>query len=416
MKFSFIIIVIMNTILLGQSVVDVKRKKNLSNVEKFTLNPFIQAVSSDSLKVTVFIEIPYFSLQFVKSGDIFISSYEASISLENKKGLSVGYKTWADSIVVDSYYETRSFRLSHKYFTSFMVSKDQYTFRGELQDGDTRKRGIQTKKLDLRKLEKKPSIVTPIFLISRAGDWGFGDGFFPIRGQQVKEIGDGVNLLISGFVENKPYELKINILDKNDNEVLVDKVEDIGNKNFFSKTVFIPSGNLEKIKNEIKIYLNQGSKKVDRRIFLSFYKPGISNYVDDIDKALKQMKYILSNKERKEFKGKNSKEKKQLFYEMWKLRDPTPRTEFNELMEEYYGRVWFANENFDTWAPGWETDMGMIYILFGPPDDIQKSNPMSSSSALYQIWQYYRLNKQFVFKDQNGFGDFRLDTPYMGTW
>ena len=105
-----------------------------------------------------------------------------------------------------------------------------------------------------------------------------------------------------------------------------------------------------------------------------------------------------------------------MFNELWKLRDPTPRTEFNELMEEYYERVWFANENFDTWAPGWETDMGMIYILFGPPDDIQKSNPMSSTSALYQIWQYYSLNKQFVFKDQNGFGDFRLDTPYMGTW
>ena len=416
MKFSFIIFFVINTISLGQSVVDGKRKKNLSNVEKFTLNPFIQAVSSDSLKVTVFIEIPYYSLQFVKSENRFISSYEASISLENKKGLSVGYRTWTDSIVVDSYNDTRSFRLSHKYFTSFMVSKDQYTFRGELQDGDTRKRGIQVKQLDLRKLEKVPSIVAPIFLISRSGDWGFDKGLFPIRGQQVKEIGDGVNLLFSGFVENKPYELEINILDKNDNEVLIDKFSKMGNKNYFSKTIFIPSEKIEKIKNEIKIYLVQGSKKVDRSVFLSFYKPGISNYVDDIDKALKQMKYILTNKERKNFKGKNSKEKKQLFIDLWKLRDPTPKTEFNELMEEYYERVWFANENFDTWAPGWETDMGMIYILFGPPDDIQKSNPMSSTSALYQIWQYYRLNKQFVFKDQNGFGDFRLDTPYMGSW
>ena len=416
MKFSFIIIFLINTILLGQSVVDGKRKRNLSNVEKFALNSFIQAVSSDSLKVTVFIEIPYYSLQFVKSENSFISSYEASISLENKKGLSIGYKTWTDTIAVDAYNDTRSFRLSHKYFTFFMVSKGQYTFRGELQDGDTRKRGIQEKQLDLRKLEKVPSIVTPIFLISRSGDWGFDKGLFPIRGQQVKEIGDGVNLLISGFVENKPYELKINILDKNDNEVFIDKVAKVGNENYFSETIFIPSDKIEKIKNEIKIVLVQDSKKVDRSVFLSFYKPGISNYVDDIDKALKQMKYILTNKERKNFKGKNSKEKKQLFNELWKLRDPTPRTEFNELMEEYYERVWFANENFDTWAPGWETDMGMIYILFGPPDDIQKSNPISSTSALYQIWQYYRLNKQFVFKDQNGFGDFRLDTPYMGTW
>ena len=230
-------------------------------------------------------------------------------SLLKIKGLSIGYKTWTDTIVVDAYNDTRSFRLSHKYFTFFMVSKGQYTFRGELQDGDTRKRGIQEKQLDLRKLEKVPSIATPIFLISRSGDWGFDKGLFPIRGQQVKEIGDGVNLLISGFVENKPYELKINILDKNDNEVFIDKVAKVGNENYFSETIFIPSDKIEKIKNEIKIVLVQDSKEVDRSVFLSFYKPGISNYVDDIDKALKQMKYILTNKERKNFKGKNSKEK-----------------------------------------------------------------------------------------------------------
>ena len=129
---------------------------------------------------------------------------------------------------------------------------------------------------------------------------------------------------------------------------------------------------------------------------------------------MKQMKYILTNEERKQFKGKNRKEKKQHFYDLWKDRDPTPGTEYNELMEEYYGRVWYANENFDAWAHGWETDMGMIYILFGPPDEIQRSNPSASNSVMYQMWSYYRLSKQFVFKDQNGFGDYRLDSPFIG--
>ena len=45
--------------------------------------------------------------------------------------------------------------------------------------------------------------------------------------------------------------------------------------------------------------------------------------------------------------------------------DPTPSTEHNELMEEYYRRVSYSNENFDGWKDGWETDRGMIYILFG---------------------------------------------------
>ena len=43
-------------------------------------------------------------------------------------------------------------------------------------------------------------------------------------------------------------------------------------------------------------------------------------------------------------------------------------------MEEYFYRVAYSNENFNSWGQGWETDMGMIYILFGPPDEVQRSN------------------------------------------
>ena len=134
----------------------------------------------------------------------------------------------------------------------------------------------------------------------------------------------------------------------------------------------------------------------------------------NIDLALRQMKYTLTNKERNQLKGISKNERESMFYEFWKNRDPTPDTEYNELMEEYYERVYYSNEHFDAWQPGWETDRGMIYILFGPPDEIQRTNPSTSTSSLYQVWSYYRLNQQFIFKDQNGFGDFRLETPFLG--
>ena len=137
---------------------------------------------------------------------------------------------------------------------------------------------------------------------------------------------------------------------------------------------------------------------------------GISN----IDSALDQMSYILTLDEKKELKELKQSEKEKFIKKVWSKRDPVAQTKVNELMEEYYGRVWYANENFDAWAPGWETDMGMIYILFGPPDEIQRSNPNASNPAMYQVWHYYRLSKQFVFKDQNGFGDYRLDSPFIG--
>ena len=127
------------------------------------------------------------------------------------------------------------------------------------------------------------------------------------------------------------------------------------------------------------------------------------------------MKYILTTDERNRAKGKKGKELELLFLSFWKERDPTPSTSLNELMEEYYIRVNYVNEYFNmSWREGWETDFGMIYILFGPPDRVERSNPTSASSSVYEVWYYSRLSKQFVFKDQNGFGDYKLDRPFIG--
>ena len=109
------------------------------------------------------------------------------------------------------------------------------------------------------------------------------------------------------------------------------------------------------------------------------------------------------------------KSKEALFLKLWKDRDPTPKTDTNELMDEYYRRVRYADENFDGWKKGWESDRGMIYILFGPPDEIQRSSVSISNNTSLQIWKYYDINKQFVFRDENGFGDYRLDDPFFSS-
>ena len=168
------------------------------------------------------------------------------------------------------------------------------------------------------------------------------------------------------------------------------------------------------MKNDFRIVLTQKKSTDEKKVSFITYKPGVSNFVHNIDLALKQMKYVMTNEERVSLKGQSKKNKEQIFYTLWKERDPTPTTEYNELMEEYYGRVRYTNEHFDAWQPGWETDRGMIYILFGPPDEIQRTNPSTSTASLYQVWSYYKISKQFVFRDQNGFGDYRLDTPFLG--
>jgi GWxTD domain-containing protein len=81
--------------------------------------------------------------------------------------------------------------------------------------------------------------------------------------------------------------------------------------------------------------------------------------------------YIITDEERKAFKGLNTDEERESFVEQfWLRRDPTPDTIENEYKEEHYRRIAYANEHFPSGIPGWKTDRGRIYITYGPPDEI----------------------------------------------
>ncbi|MDP6168742.1 MAG: hypothetical protein QF780_01935, partial [Candidatus Marinimicrobia bacterium] len=117
-------------------------KKPRINVEKFVLAPFPDAIHSDSVKVVTFMEIPYYSLQFVKEGDSYSAYYQASLSIRDKKGKDIEHIIWSDSIQVDLYSDTRSMMKNKKHFTEFNVPiGNRYEVVGELQDLDTRKKG-----------------------------------------------------------------------------------------------------------------------------------------------------------------------------------------------------------------------------------------------------------------------------------
>jgi len=410
---SLIVFIVVSTALFAQR--SSRARKPRMNVEKFVLAPFPDAIHADSAKVVTFMEIPYYSLQFVKKGESYLAYYQASLSIRDKKGKDMDHIVWSDSIQVDLYTDTRSMMKNKKHFTEFnMPIGKRYEVIGELQDLDTRKKGILRKNVDLKPLVKKPVLMRPIFMLDLPGDWGFSKDKIPTRGFRVKEIGLGVDLKISGFVDKGEYEVDIFLTNGTANDSLIQKFTGSGSSGYFSQNIFIPSVKFNSLKNDFRISLSQGKKIDEQEISFSRYKPGISSYVDDVELAIKQMRYILSNDERKELKTRLKEDKEQLFYQLWKGRDPTPDTEYNELMDEYFQRVEYVNEHFSGWQPGWETDRGMIYILFGPPDEIQRSNPTATNSAIYQIWNYYKINKQFVFRDQNGFGDYRLDTPFIG--
>ena len=89
--------------------------------------------------------------------------------------------------------------------------------------------------------------------------------------------------------------------------------------------------------------------------------------------------WIITDEERAAFKQLSNDEERDNFIEnFWQRRDPTPDTEENEYKEEHYQRIAYANEHFAAGVPGWRTDRGRMYIVFGKPDEID-SHPSGGS-------------------------------------
>ncbi len=114
--------------------------------------------------------------------------------------------------------------------------------------------------------------------------------------------------------------------------------------------------------------------------------------------------YIITDEERKAFKNLQTDEERESFIEQfWLRRDPSPDSQENEYKEEHYRRIAYANERFASGIPGWKTDRGMIYISFGPPDEIE-SHPSggtyerpyeegggTTSTYPFEKWRYRYL-------------------------
>ncbi len=91
------------------------------------------------------------------------------------------------------------------------------------------------------------------------------------------------------------------------------------------------------------------------------------------------VRWIITDEERSAFMQLSNDEERDQFIEaFWQRRDPTPDTEENEFKEEHYRRIAYANEHFAAGIPGWKSDRGRIYIVYGPADEIE-SHPSGGS-------------------------------------
>ena len=141
--------------------------------------------------------------------------------------------------------------------------------------------------------------------------------------------------------------------------------------------------------------LDAKQKKKNERAFKQEVSKVYKKWLDE------DVIYIITDEERAAFRQLSNDEERDNFIEaFWQRRDPTPDTEENEYKEEHYQRIAYANEHFAAGVPGWRTDRGRIYIVFGKPDEIDShpsggtyERPMEegggeTSTFPFEDWRY----------------------------
>jgi len=136
--------------------------------------------------------------------------------------------------------------------------------------------------------------------------------------------------------------------------------------------------------------------------------------------------YIISPDERTLFLQLETNEEREQFIEQfWLRRSSNPDLPDNDFKEEHYRRIAYANEHFASGIPGWKTDRGRIYIIWGKPDEIE-SHPTggtydrpteegggSTTTYPWETWRYRYLegiqeNVILEFVDPSGTGEYHM--------
>src|SRR6266436_3978000 len=151
----------------------------------------------------------------------------------------------------------------------------------------------------------------------------------------------------------------------------------------------------------------------------------------ELDSAYKQwltedVTYIISPDERNAFLQLDTNEEREQFIEQfWLRRSSNPDLPENDFKEEHYRRIAYANEHFASGIPGWKTDRGRMYIMWGPADEVEShptggtyDRPMeegggSTSTYPWETWRWRYLegigeNIILEFVDPSGSGEYHL--------
>ncbi len=379
-------------------------------------NQFTEDVHHNRLLVIA--QFLYDDLTFVKSDTVgYEAEFEFIIAVYDQNEQIVVSRTISKTFNVKNFDDTNSRDKKYTFKEDLLLKSGEYKVLVKSVDLTTNKSAQRKIDLKLPDYSEKTIDISGILLLHEVylDSTGKINGYLPTFGNNFTAREGFFYIYFDLFTAgiSEPANIRY-IMRTKKQKIAVDTSMTINpDKKVTSHLLRIDRERLRKNRYELEIVAEHKGQTDSKKKVFSFYWSDVPETTEDIDLALRQMVYILDADSAKAYKDASLDEKQAFFKRFWKKRDPDPATAKNELKNEYFNRINYANQHFSAFSQdGWLTDRGRILIKFGFPDDIER-HPFEMGTRPYEVWRYYSLRKVFLFEDRTGFGDYRLHPNYM---
>jgi GWxTD domain-containing protein len=375
----------------------------------FSADVAISVDAEGRSQVAVSITLPYTELQWVKLTGGFGAGAEFAVVFQPRgRGRSYG-DAWVRRIAVPSFETTRSPNAVILERRTFSPPPGSYDLRISAEDLDSQEESSSSQRITVPDHSRVPVGFADLEL-------GVADSAGRFTPVPTRRLGMNATLLAARAVlfDRRPgnwprhYSFRHRIRDDHGDELLAG-VEEVTLQHSAEPVVIRPARPelfLGSYVFEVELAEGQSKWRVERSFEVEESGPPRGK---EFERMLEPLAYIAEAGEIEELRALAPEQQTKGWEEFWRRRDPTPETPRNEAMLEFFRRVHYAGEHFQGYGPGWRSDMGRIYIKYGPPDQVE-TRPATAQTAPLEIWYYNRPYRRLVFEDREGFGRYVLRT------
>jgi len=377
----------------------------------FTADLSVTVDSTTQARVRVTISVPYSELNWERGEGGYTAGAGFMVELQPNRGPKRLYgDSWERRIKVADHATTVSYRNLLMVTREFAVPPATYQVRVSVQDVRAREVSEVGDQFQVRDLSKVPVGFADLEM----GVLAAGGEFTPVPSRAFgTEVGDlGVRAVV---MDRRPgpwprqYRYHWRIVD-----------ESGGNEGEGDTTVTVTRAVEPVLLRPVhrELFLGAYTFELELREGKTQWRTARSFEVEEsgpprgraFEELLEALAYIAPSSEVDAMSNQKPEEQAVKWEAFWRRRDPTPETDRNEYQIEFFRRLRYADQHFLGFGPGWRSDMGRIYIRYGPPDQIEQRQPSATAPGL-EIWYYNQPYRRLVFMDREGFGRFTLSNP-----